>query len=239
MKNELIAKLEGLVEILSSPDSEFMKEAEELLDSDVLVQFAAMINGAANSIVDAKRLVEDVEGVTETDIDELAALAQSLDESNDPILRKQASAIDELLITIGANPKAQGAFKKAQDEEIEKLRAKYNQENDLYTKAKKEHDKQNKVEEAKKAIESKVKKYRPLEAPLSTRYSPDMPGVSLVRISEGVYQCPVTKKIYDFKAGYTTAKGNKVPGSEVSNQTQEFDYTAQHMNFSTREDSLK
>jgi len=145
------------------------------------------------------------------------------------------------LMTIGSDPKARMAFKKAQDEEINRLRARYREQRgeEAYSVVKTQQDKENRVNEAVKAIDQKVKKYRPLEAPLSTRYSPDMPGVSLMRIGDNVYQCPVTKKIFDFRSGYTTAKGNKIPGGDVTNQTQHLGYQAQeHMNFSTREEAL-
>lgn len=250
MKEQLIQKLEKAISVLIDPDSELMQDAERVLDNEFLVAYATALNQAASSLLGAKRTVEekgkdiiDTEGtdVTEQDIDDIAAIAQSLDESGDPRLMRTASIIDEILLTIGADPKAKGAFKKAEQEEIERLRAKYRETrgDKEYKDVKAQHDKEIKVNEAIEAVNKRIKQYRPLEAPLSTRYSPDMPGVSLVRIGDSVYQCPVTKKIYDFRAGYTTMKGNKIPGSEVSNQTQYMGHTAQeHMNFSTREQTL-
>lgn len=55
-----------------------------------------------------------------------------------------------------------------------------------------------------------------------TRYSPDMPGVMMRRLQDGVYQCPVTNKIYDFKNGYTDLKGTARSGGSISNQTPAF-----------------
>lgn len=245
MKSELIGKLSEIGQMLSSPDNELMQLGERVLSDEDYVMFAQSLLGAASGVGAALKIVNEsdtlVETISEDSIDELGALAQALDETDDPILKKQAAAIDELLMTIGADPKVQMAFKKAESDEIERLRAKYRETRGdrEYKDVKAQHDKENKAQEAIKAVDAKIKRYRPLEAPLSTRYSPDMPGVSLVRIGDGVYQCSVTNKIYDFRAGYTTMKGNKIPGSDVSNQTQHLGYQAQeHMNFGTREQTL-
>lgn len=54
---------------------------------------------------------------------------------------------------------------------------------------------------------------------LSTRHSPELPGVMMMRVADGVYQDPVTKKVYDFNKGWVTEDGEKYPGGSVSNQT--------------------
>lgn len=54
---------------------------------------------------------------------------------------------------------------------------------------------------------------------LSTRYSPDRVGVQAKRISDGVYQDPITNKIYDWNEGFTTEEGEIFDGSKVSLQT--------------------
>lgn len=229
--------LTKMAKMLLNSDNEIIAEAEQHLNDDDLVLFATILTEAAGKIAEAANIVASKKQLTSLDVDELGALATSLDETGDPVLQKQAAVLDEILLTIGADPKALGAFKKAEQDEIDRLRARYQDTNrNEYTKAVEEHKKEINVNEAIKAIDSKVKKYRPMEAALSTRYSPDMPGVSLMRVGDHVWQCPITKKIYDFRSGYTTAKGNVVPGSEVSNQTQHLGFRAQeHMNFSTRE----
>lgn len=55
-----------------------------------------------------------------------------------------------------------------------------------------------------------------------TRYSPDMPGVMMTRISDGVYQDTVTNKIYDFQHGFTDASGNPRAGGSIKHQTPNF-----------------
>lgn len=54
---------------------------------------------------------------------------------------------------------------------------------------------------------------------LSTRHSPDLPGVQLVRVSDGVYRDPVTNKTYDFNRGFVLDDGTKYIGGSVSAQT--------------------
>lgn len=54
---------------------------------------------------------------------------------------------------------------------------------------------------------------------LSTRYSPDRVGVQARRVSDGVYQDPITNKVYDWNEGFTTEDGQKFEGGRVSLQT--------------------
>jgi hypothetical protein len=95
------------------------------------------------------------------------------------------------------------------------------------------------TEEYTKEIEDKIKKYKPMEAPLSSRCCSDHPGSMLMRIGDNVYQCDLDKKIFDFASGYKLMDGTVVPGSSVQNQTQNLaDHTDQHVSFSTRSDKL-
>src|SRR5690606_33234324 len=142
-------------------------------------------------------LAEDVKkssssSIEEESLSDLADLATAFDNSDDPKLHKLASVLDELLLTISTRKGAVEAIKNAEDKEIDKLREKYRNQSleDSYKKKSYEYE-----EEAIKEIEKKVKNYKPMEHALSTRYSPDMPGVSLARIGDNVYQCPITKKI--------------------------------------------
>ncbi len=58
---------------------------------------------------------------------------------------------------------------------------------------------------------------------LSTRYSPDYPGVSLVRLEDGVYQDSLNGKVYDFNLGWTSEKGQVFTGGSVADQTPAID----------------
>jgi len=54
---------------------------------------------------------------------------------------------------------------------------------------------------------------------LLTRYSPDYPGVPLMRVSDGVYQDTMTRKVYDFNNGWVGESGQRYPGGSIANQT--------------------
>jgi hypothetical protein len=54
---------------------------------------------------------------------------------------------------------------------------------------------------------------------LLTRYSPDYPGVPLLRVSDGVYQDVVSRKVYDFNRGWVSESGEKHPGGSIAHQT--------------------
>jgi hypothetical protein len=54
---------------------------------------------------------------------------------------------------------------------------------------------------------------------LSTRYSPDRPGVMARRVSDGVIQDPITNKVYDWNEGFKTEDGDDFPGGRVDLQT--------------------
>lgn len=54
---------------------------------------------------------------------------------------------------------------------------------------------------------------------LSTRYSPDHVGVQARRISDGVYQDPITNKVYDWNEGFKTEDGDVFSGGGISLQT--------------------
>jgi hypothetical protein len=57
-----------------------------------------------------------------------------------------------------------------------------------------------------------------MEEPLSTRYCPDHAGVSTYRVGEHTVRCALDGKSYNWDEGFTTQKGNKVPGSTVQEQ---------------------
>jgi hypothetical protein len=238
MNKDFLNKRSDIIKDLES-DGSLMEIAEKYLDDDALVELAEELASSIECLEKAKKVYEEnSESFNEDDVEDIYDIAQALDESGDPELQRTASVLDEIILTIGADKKIKGNFKKAQDEEIDKLKKKFNSQinDELYSKA--DEEKELYINEAIKNIDEKVKKYKPLEASLSTRYSPDMPGVPLVRISDGVWQCPETKKIYDYRAGFTTSKGNVIPGGDVGLQTHLDNLSEGHAMFSTREDIL-
>lgn len=155
------------------------------------------------------------------DLTVLGALASAFDKSEDESLQKEAEQIDQIIMAI-ANPKlALAKLNEVYDSELNELRAveRRKAREDKYSAGDKLHEMGGHKAIAD-AVERQVRRYRPMEAPLSTRYSPDRPGVSLMRIADGVYQDPTTGKIYNYNSGYKTDKGNEIPGTSVEHQTQ-------------------
>ena len=210
--------LNAIASWLESPDNEAILLAE--YDDDCL-------QIVANSCVQAAALLkitaETVEGIeppeeskiTPEAIDDLAALATAFDDSGDPGLKKQASVIDELLLTIAAPSDAIVQRKDLMDQRITELKKKYEQPT-------KDLAETNKIADSEKLIEQSnmTKQIDIQQSPLSTRYCPEHAGVQIARVGEHVWQCELDKKIYDFETGFTLNNGTKVPGGDVANQTQ-------------------
>jgi hypothetical protein len=204
--------LTAIANWLESPNNEAMllAEADEKcikVVSESCVLAAALLRSAADEVESleppepSKLTPESIEGIAE--------LATALDASGDPALMKQASVLDELLLSISAPP---GAYKAA---------------------------KTNMITDAEKAIEKSkmAKEYKILEAPLSSRYCPDHPGVQIARVGEHMWQCEMDKKTYNFETGFELINGSKVPGGDVSQQTQGLSVPT-HAIFDTREGRL-
>ena len=177
--------------------------------------------------------------ITPQQLDEIAALASAFDESGDDLLKKQASVLDELLLSIAAPKNALATARKVTEDEINRLRAERRKSTgeEYYDEPRKRLSTMENAKAQAKAVEQQVKRYVPMEAPLQTRYPPDRPGGQMTRITDHVYQDIVTGIIYDYKAGYKTQKGNEVPGGSVENQTHDLgDVRDQGMSlFETRE----
>jgi len=194
------------------------------------VQAATILKLAAEATDELEP--EEESNLTPENIESLAAIAQEFDNSGDEKLQKQASVIDELLLTISASKDAIRLKKAENERKIEDLKKKY-QDN------KKKQDDLNKTPEMEKQLDKSeyLKEYRPMQKSLQTRYCPDHPGVSLQRISDHKGQCALDKKVYDFEAGFTLIDGTKVPGTSVQEQTK-MDVIDSSLNSSTRENRL-
>jgi hypothetical protein len=53
---------------------------------------------------------------------------------------------------------------------------------------------------------------------LSSRYCPDHRGVSLFKVDEDQFQCPLDGKIYDYNMGFITYDGEVMNGGSVGKQ---------------------
>lgn len=210
--------LTAIANWLESPENEALLLAEANEDcmkvvSESCVLAAALLKSAAEE-VDTLEAPEPSK-LTPESIEGLADLAAALDLSGDPTLQKQASVLDELLLGISAPQGSYKAAKAAEDYRLEELKKKYED-------PRKELAKVNMITDAEKAIEKSkmAKEYKIMEAPLSSRYCPDHPGVQIARIGEHVWQCEMDKKTYNYEIGFELINGNKVPGGDVAEQTQ-------------------
>jgi len=227
--------LQAMASWLESPNNEALLLAEYHDDSmrvvaENCILAAALLKNAAEQVSDMEPPEESK--ITDESIEELANLASALDASGDPALKKQASVLDELLLSIAAPPNAYAMRQDLQDRRIEDLKKKYEQ-------PRKELHETNKIADSEKAIDKSemTKKYTILEAPLSARTCPDHPGVQIARVGEHMWQCEMDKKTYDYETGYTLNNGVKVPGGSVEQQTQGISVPT-HSVFDTREGRL-
>lgn len=227
--------LNAMAAWLESPNNEAMLLAEG--DDKCMQVVAESCVLAAELLKKAADEVDHMEPptpslITPESIEETAALAQALDESNDPQLKKMASVLDELLLTIAAPPNALAQKKDAENGRLEELRKKYEGTRE------KLHE-YNKIGISEKAIDKSnfTKEYRILEAPLSSRYCPDHPGAQIARVGEHVWQCDLDKKMYNFETGFELNNGSKVPGGDVAEQTNGLNIPF-HSIFDTREGRL-
>lgn len=233
MSEELKNTLKDIADELSNEESDTIKNLSIYFeDESKLTEIYTELKKAADIISKVADSIPS-QPLTDEDFNNVDDLIEALATSGNEKMEKTASALEEILLTVGA--KAVSNMKKAEDEELDRLKKKYKVSNDIY--AVSELDKKIK-EDYIKEYDKKVKTYKPLEASLSTRYSPNMPGVSLIRIDDDTYQCPITGEKFDYKSGFTTANGNKVPGTSVENQHQYDEISSGSMFLSTREQRL-
>jgi len=202
---------------LESSDNEAMLIAE--YDDECLRVVAESCLDAAGALRVAAEKVDAIEppeesNITPEAIDGLADLAAALDSSGDAELMKQASVLDELLLSIAAPPNAYAMRKDLLDNRIEDLKRRYEE-------PRKELEKANRLDSTAKDIDKSdmTKRIEINEVGLSTRYCPDHPGTSTYRIGQDLVQCPLDHKTYDFRNGYELNSGESVPGGDVSLQT--------------------
>lgn len=220
---------------LEDPNNEALRLAEDDEDCAKIVAescvLAAALLKTAAAEVDAIEPPEPSK-ITPESIEGLANLATALDSSEDPELKKQASVIDELLLSIAAPPNAYAERKDLQENRLIELKKKYED-------PRKEHHETNLIGRSEKAIEKSqmTKRLSILEAPLSSRYCPDHAGVQIARVGEHMWQCELDKKTYNFETGFQLNDGTQVPGGDVAQQTQGVN-VPYHAIFDTREGRL-
>jgi hypothetical protein len=227
--------LQAIASWLESPNNEALLLSEYHEDSMKIVAencalAAALLKNAADEVSEIEPQEESK--ITAESLDGIANLAAAFDASGDPELKKQASVLDELLLSIASPPNAYAERKDLQEQRLVELKKKYQDPS-------KELYKTNKIADSEKNINKSnmTKTYDILEAPLSSRYCPDHPGVQIARVGEHMWQCELDKKSYNFETGFELNNGAKVPGGDVSQQTQVLNIPYQAV-FDTREGRL-
>lgn len=227
--------LQAIASWLESPDNEAMLLAEYDMNclavvGSSCVEAAALLRTAAEQVSTIEPPEESK--ITPDSVEELANLAAALDCSGDPDLKKQASVIDELLLSIAAPPNAYAERKDLQEQRLIELKKKYQTPREKLRESNKIADSEKKIEQS-----NFTKQYNILEAPLVTRYCPDHAGAQIARVGEHMWQCELDKKVYNYETGFTLENGSKVPGGDVSQQTQNLN-VPNHAIFDTREGRL-
>lgn len=219
---------------LENSNNELLIEAED--NEQCLNILATSFLAVSDFLKKTAEEVQEIEPAEQVELtpekfEEIAAVAAAFDESGDELLQKQASVLDEILLSFSAPKDYIFNFKKAENDRIDVLKKKYKD-------TKEELDQDIGVKEALDVLKSndiyeKSKEVRPLQYSLSTRVCPDHAGAQMSRVDENVFQCSLDHKLYDFGAGYTLLDGTKVPGGSVSEQTPKY-HENSHQLFDTR-----
>lgn len=224
--SNLLANLQKLAEINVEDDNlvlASMTEDQEVLEliSTASVQCAAIMKNAADKL--QSKLTEALYTDSEY-LEHLSAVATEFDASGDEYLQKQAEILDHTLMVLASED-----FQKYRSEAI----------HDAYTKCKVDKDKELNVDQLKKSYQENVKPAKISSAPLSVRTCPDHPGAQMMRVADGIFQCDMDKKVYNYHDGFKTLKGDVVPGGDVSLQTDMYKQLPDmHYSFDTRENKL-
>jgi hypothetical protein len=227
--------LTSIANWLESPENEALLLAEDNeqclgVVAESCVQAATILRTAAEKTDAIEPAVEPK--LTAEALDHLNSIITAFDKSGDADLQKTASTIDELLLTISTPPDWARNHKQAQMDRLDVLK-------ENYEGVKKKHDEFNGVKESAKAIEKSpfFEKHRIMDHALNTRTCPDHPGAQMARVGEHMFQCSLDKKVFNYTTGYTTERGEKVPGQEVTSHLPEMDVQPRQM-FDTREDRV-
>jgi hypothetical protein len=228
--------LQSIANWLESPDNEALLLAEG--DEHCLKIVAENCILAAQLLKTAAEEVDLLEPPTESvltpqSIEETAALASAFDASEDPQLKRMASVLDELLLTIAAPPNAKAEKQAVENGRIEELRKKYQE-------PRQELRKLNQTDKAEKTIKDSgfTKEYRENYHGLSARSCPQHPGAQMSRVGEHMFQCELDHKVYNYETGYTLENGEQIPGGNVDLQTKTMYHENVHSLFDTREGRL-
>jgi len=238
LSSTLSDKLLTVAKWLESEENELLVEASS--NEDHLNNVAVSLVFAAEALKDVANEIKETETnsseLTAEKLDEMAAVAAEFDASCDDLLQKQASVLDEILLTLAAPKNYISDFKQSEEEKLEVIKKKYKA-------PKEELDKNIGTKEAIEALNKSrmyaaPKKGRPLEYSLSTRYCPQHHAALLARVGDNdLWQCQLGHETYNFSEGYKLADGTVVPATSVDQQTPS-NYVEPHQIFDSRSQRL-
>lgn len=221
---------------LENPNNEALLLSE--YDDNCLAEVTASLVLASNEIRKCADIVDSIEPEVESKldpaaIDDLAMMASAFDQSGDLSLIKQAGLIDELLLTVAANPEVFKASLAKREMKMDELKRKYHDSRQEYIKI-------NKLDKAADIISKSdyLADRRPLENPLQTRSCPDHAGSQMQRVAENEFKCSMDGKVYNYLTGYSLENGDKVPGTSVELQTKNLNPEIRSV-FDTRQERLQ
>jgi hypothetical protein len=210
-------KIKIVAEWLENEENELLKETSDkdvVIVAEAFVEAAHALRKVASEITPVSN--EDTMEFSPETIQEIAAVAEAYDSSGDEELQKQASVLDELLLTIAAPRDFIANYRAIEDMRTEELKKKYKdlrEETDLLT------DKAATLEALKK---SEVFQERHPDMSLSSSRGCPEHGSPMFRVggtAEGsIWQCSLDHKVFNYEEGFTLADGTKVSPRSISNQ---------------------
>ena len=119
-------------------------------------------------------------------------------------------------------PNQQSFEKKKHPEYKENKDTKYNKTEDLYV-----NDSKKKKASSSQSLSKKAESLGIMDKMFAptvrhSRHCPEHPGVSLYRIADSVFQCPLDRVIYDYEKGFKTQDGKEYNGGNVAEMTPDF-----------------
>ena len=209
--NPELAKKVMELKDLNAKRIEVMKEIEQLMGTKEAPEEPKLSPEES----DVLKLMSSEENLTKVFAD-LCSLSDELDQAG---LAKEANLIDEFLEKSASKLKKQAGpvlpdVMKWKEEDKKTDRSKrYDAEyhNSLQVREPKP---------TKEKEEHHVHTYQPSKVmSLNTRYCPYHIGVSLGRVGEATYQCPLDGDVYNFELGFKDYQGNEYSGGSISQQT--------------------
>lgn len=216
--------LNAMASWLENPNNEALLLSE--YDEKSLSIVAEACVDAATALKKAAAQVDEIEPVepskiTPETVEGLAMLAAALDSSGDEELRKQASAIDELLLSVASK----GAFAERKDlleNRLVDLKKRYEGNAETLREINRVSVSEGAIKKSKMTETVKIH-----DDSLSTRTCKKHPGAQMARVGQDLWQCDLDKEIVDYSKD-----------GSVANQTQNSLNNNFHTIFNTREGRL-